>query len=237
MSHSNISLAYEKPKEITFSIPRSKKNTDALWLNDIYTEAFARMGIKFFLEEYPGNRSNLLVREGIVDGELERVYSYLDFNEDLVRVKENNRIVSFCAYSADEHLKLDGWDSLKNKDFKIGYRLGVKLPEKILPLIIDKKKIIVSRSFDIAVTKLKYKRIDIYIELESHVNVQLKNRVFDELNIKMYNVGIMDNLTSHAYLNSKHKTLEPELSRVLSEMKKEGLFREYMIKYDADFKW
>ena len=46
-------------------------------------------------------------------------------------------------------------------------------------------------------------------------------------NSKLRVAGVMDKFTAHAFLHKKHKALVPQLSNILKEMKKEGLFEKY----------
>lgn len=232
-----ILFSYEKPEEITFATNHTKVNRGSFWLKAIYTEAFSRMGIKFNLIYLPGNRASTMAEAGLVDGELERVYSYQDIQNNLIRVKENSKVISFAAFSLDENINLGGWKSLKNYNYRVGYRLGTKLPEKMLPSLIKEENISATRDVYAAIAKLKMLRIDIYIDIEEFTERFKASEEFKNLDIKLHKVGIMQVVTAHAYLHKKHEALEPELSKTLYNMKKEGFFDKYKKEYNLNIKW
>lgn len=227
---------YEKPKEITFSVIGDKNNKTSLWLNDIYTEAFRRMGIKFKVVFLPGNRAAKYSELGITDGEIERVETFGEFHRNLVKVREHSRILVFSAYSFNENIKLDGWDSLIDKDYKIGYKLGTKLIENEILKRVDKSQVSATVNGYSSLEKLNRGRIDIFIDIEGDIDKYTEHPEFNNRRA-LHKVGVMTEITVHAHLNVKHKELEPELSDILAEMKKEGLFKEYMKKYNENYRW
>lgn len=213
-------FAYEKPKKITFACA----NKPSEKLVNVYMEAFRRLGISFEYYVVPARRASQMSNSGEVDGEISRVCCYGKVYPDLVRVKEANKILFFKAYSFNSNIRLDGWNSLKGTEYNIDYRMGVKLVEKHILENAEKNQVTVIRKVSSAISRMDINRSDIYIDTDSMVESYLKTSEFKSLNKKLYEVGIMEKTTAHAFLNKKHKSLEPELSRVLKDLKKEGYF-------------
>lgn len=236
ISITETSLTYEKPKKIVFSISSVKVDTIGKWLIDIYTEAFHRIEIKFDVEFVPRNRAAEVANAGIVDGEIERVYSYIKGNSNLIRVEENSRLIVFSAFSLDKSIELDNWSSIDKTNYSYGYRLGIKLIERELKNRVPENNITSARKIDSIASLLENKRIDIYIEIQDYVSLIQKSRENDTIK-KLHKIGIMEKISAHAYLHKKHKKLEPELSKVLADMKKEGIFKIYMDKHNLNLEW
>jgi hypothetical protein len=219
--------SYTVPSKIVLSGTLETKNSlQGKFLKMVYTEAFKRLGIEFEYKGFPAKRSSFMSDTGKTDGEISRVYEYLDTHPNMVRVKEYVIICLFNAYAFKPGIKLDGWESLKGTDYNVEYRRGVKKCEAKLPEVVSKEKLSAITSIKSGAKKLINRRTDILITLDYIMNELL---LLDEFkNSGIYIAGIMDSsTTAHAFLHKKHKLLVPKLSSVLKQMKTEGLLEKY----------
>lgn len=217
---SSSALAIEKPKKITFVCG----NIPSEGLVNLYTDAFKRMGIEFDYYVLPAKRAGVVANRGEADGEISRIYSYSESFHNLVRVSEANNVMQFKAYSCNPNIKLNGWKSLEDKNYYIDYRLGVKHCELNILLRTPRERVFAARKLSVGINKLLHHRTDIFIDVEDLVERYLNSEEFKKNNMQLYEVGTMDSITTHAFLHEKYKDLEPELSRVLKEIKKEKIY-------------
>ena len=211
--------------KITLVLPRKPDNFLAKWLNMIYSEAFRRLDMEFVYKYTSPKRCTRLSDSGKVDGELWRVYDYNSMHPNLVRVEESPFSNRFCAYATASDIELDGWESLRNTDYKIDYRRGQKKTHEKLPSIVRKKNLEMINHWNHGLKRLILGRSDIYVDIEWTINDALKSDEFRHSDIHV--VGVMETVSSHAFLHKKHKDLVPKLSAVLKEMKNEGLIEKY----------
>lgn len=211
--------------KITLVLPRKPDNFLAKWLNMIYTEAFKRLNMEFVYKYTSPKRCMLLSDSGKVDGELWRVYDYNSAHPNLIRVDESPFSNRFCAYATAPDIKLNGWESLRGTDYKVDYRRGQKKTHEKLPDIVKKENLTMINHWTHGLKRLIAGRSDIYVDIEWTIKDALKADEFKDSNI--YIVGVMETLSSHAFLHKKHKQLVPKLSDVLKEMKNEGLIEKY----------
>ena len=202
------------------------------WFLKIYTEAFSRMDISLQYYVLPPKRASLYSDEGILDGELSRVYDYDTTHPNLIRVEEHHLTSVFSAFSTNTAIKLNGWKSLKNTGYRIGYRLGLKKTGEELTKIIPLEYLVEAASIESGLRMLLMGRTDIFIEPEDGVFDYLNSYKYLEEKQKKANeihkVGVMEMVTSHMWLHKKHRELAPRLSVILRDMKREALFELYL---------
>jgi len=202
------------------------------WFLKIYTEALSRMGISLDYRVLPPKRASIYSDQGVLDGELSRVFDYNTEHTNLVRVEEHHLYSVFSAFAADPTITLNGWESLHSTNYKVDYRRGIKKCSEKLSAIVPPELLSETSSIQAGVRRLLTGRTDIYIEPEDGVFDYLKS---DELQkIKkgdeptIHKVGIMETVTSHFWLHKKHQDLVPRISGILRDMKEEGLFELYL---------
>lgn len=151
---------------------------------------------------------------------------------NLIRVEEHHLLSVFSAFSTDPTITVNGWQSLNNADYNIEYRRGIKKCAEKLNAIIPADRLSEINSIADGVGKLLMRRTDIFIEPEDGVFDYLKSEEFLRLSkareLTIHKVGIMEIVTSHLWLHKKHQALVPQLSIILADMKKEGLFELYL---------
>lgn len=222
--------AYVRPAQLKFVFSSPVDNQLTQWLILIYTDALKRMGIDMLFMDVPPKRASLYTDNNKADAELSRVATYNKTHPDMVRVEEHNLFVNFVAYAADSTIQLHGWESLKETNYKVDYRLGITKCEQQLVNVVEPYNLNATIDIQRSFKKLFAGRVDIYVDAQDLAESFLKSDTFKLLSNeqKIYRVGFMEQTTGHAFLHKKHKQLVPELSAILKSMKKEGVFTQYL---------
>ena len=191
-------------------------------LSTIYKEAFNRMGYEFKLISQPGERAMIDANQGIVDGEAGRIKN-IDRKRyaNLIRVPYPIVTIKDGAYAIDESIKIEGWESLVGKPYKVGLLKGIKSVEQKLPLYVDEAHIVTLSSVVQCLKMLQARRIDVFI-----VGTQVEDTAYmksgDYKEVKR--VGIVESKELYPWLNQRHKNLIQPLAETLKSMKSEGRF-------------
>jgi polar amino acid transport system substrate-binding protein len=205
----------------TYAYPADHPQTKRLIR--LVKEATSRAGFDFAFEHNPAKRATRRAINGLVDGEMIRVRQYGVLHPELVRVEEHHTEDRFIAYVIDPKIKLDGWNSLKGRDFKIDYRRGVMAPTQNLPNVVPKKNLTVLNSVDSAFRRLFLGRSDIFVDSEGSSENFLNSDAYKIISEgrKIYRAGNMLVTTGHVWLHNKHRHLAPKLSGEFRKMKLE----------------
>jgi hypothetical protein len=199
----------------------TKASFTGKWLNLIYTEVFRRLGYELEYKGYPNERANVMAETGVVDGEIQRAASYQKISKNLLRVEEPSFSGHVAAYAATPGVVLDGWESLKNTNYRVEYRRGSKLPQTVLPKVVRPEKLSTISTVEQGLKKLIAGRTDIFIEQEL---------VVDKAEIdysSLYQAGIVYTGNSYLYMHKRHAALLPKIAEVLKNMKQEGVVERY----------
>lgn len=212
-------------EDIVMVSPRPPDSSEGKWFSLVYTEAFKRLGLNLVYKQYPSKRCSFLSNNGVVDGELERVYSFNSAYPNLIRVDTPLNEIRFIALASAPNLSLDSWKSLKNRDFHINYRRGVKLCEEMLLKVVKPENIEAISTAEQGLSKLLAGRTDLYIDIETVIKRAMAKN--ESARTSLYKAGLLQQITTHPFLHKKHKDLILPLSTVLNSMKQEGLFEIY----------
>ena len=188
----------------------------------IYSEAFKRLGYQFKLISLPGERSLVDANSGVVDGEATRI-AQLDLNKypNLVRVPEPIIVIKDGAYSADPSIRINGWESLRGKGYKVGLYKGIKSIEQKLPLYVEKENIVTLTDFEQCLKMLQERRIDIFIvPILIEESAPMKSPAYSDIK----RVGIVEEKILYPWFNKRHKELVSRLADTLKAMKVDGTF-------------
>jgi len=191
--------------------------------NLVLTEAFQRNGIKFKLEAVPALRAIELVNTGVADGDAFRIYEFGEANPNYFRIEEPYYSLDFVGFAAKPDIQLDGWASLKEGHYRVGYRAGVKKMEDNLVGFIDEDKLItVPGDATEGFKMLTAGRFDVFVTTPEAVALIQSNNFKD-----VYNAGVLDATLIYPYLHKKHANLAPQIAATIKEMKEEGLLERY----------
>jgi hypothetical protein len=215
----NHGLAKDK-KSLTFAYPNSLNHPQAIRLVSILEEACKRIGYKCKLIILPGKRGTAELVAGSIDGEMIRISHYGNNKPSLVRVEEHHSEGFFEAYS-NKKISLNGWKSLKNKNYKVSYNRSTVLPSKKLPLYVKKENIGKVSSVAAGFSMLRFNRADIFVDSKSNIRAYkaTKNYRTQSKTHLIYFVGVMSSVRGHIWLHKKHAKIALDLSRVLVDMK------------------
>lgn len=222
-------------EQVTFVSARPKSHRTTQWLILIYTEAFRRLGIDFKFVEVPVDRASAYSNSGRVGGELSRIYNYSDYYNNMVRVEEPNYSDRFTAFSRIERSSVTGWEALRGTGYRVEYRRGIARCKQKLSEVVPFTQLAVSNSIHEGISKLIAGRFDVYIDVEGSVDEYLRSQKFQGIasGRTIYKVGVMEELTAHAFLHKRHKALLKPLSTILRQMKEEGMFKRYSEQVEA----
>lgn len=205
------------------------KNTyHGRWLELIYSDLFHRLGYELQYDAYPSARASEMSSSGVVDGEINRVSMYGTMHPEVIRVDESHFETAIAAYAVKPGIRVDGWQSLKNKNYKIEYRRATRIVEKALSSVSNPENISIANTVEQGLIKLIRERTDLYIDVEGIVDGQLSlvNK-YDFGSSAVYKAGIMERDTLHLYLHKKNASLVPRVANELKVMKQEGLVEYY----------
>jgi hypothetical protein len=171
-----------------------------------YTEAFGRMGCGFKLISQPGERAMVDANQGIVDGEAGRI-SNIDRKKyaNLIMVPYPIVTMEDGAYATDHSIKINGWESLAGKPYKVGLLKGIKSVEQKLPLYVDKKNIVTLSDVEQGIKMLQAKRIDLFI-----VGTQVEDSAYMQSGAykEVKRVGILETKVLYPWLHKRHRAFE-----------------------------
>ena len=195
----------------------------------VFTEAFGRLGYELQYDGYPAARASAMSDSGEADGEISRVFEYQAAHPNLIRVEEELYSTNFVAFAAKSGIVLQGWNSLKNTDYIVDYRRGVKLSESRLSQVVPPGHLSEVTSAAQGLKKLISGRTDLYVDVEFTILEAKKGLSPNAFDVSaLYPAGIMQKVDAFSYLHKKHALLVPQLTKTLKAMKQEGLFDSYL---------
>ena len=226
---SEITGQMDRPEKLILSVSQTRESPVSKVYDKMYAEISSRLGIPIVLKYLPGKRSSFYSDTGRVDGEASRVSVYHKVHPNMIIVREHITEVVFAAFAVKSGLRLEGWDSLSDTDLRVEYIQGTLLPEMMLSGIVKKRNLSVVGNRIQGLKKLVANRTDIFIEPALLISALLRLPEFKTA--KIYKAGDMQKVTVHAFLYNRHKSIEPEMSKVIKAIRNEGLIKQYI--YDA----
>ncbi|MCP4162415.1 MAG: amino acid ABC transporter substrate-binding protein [Deltaproteobacteria bacterium] len=232
----SIQTSESAEKEIVMALYIPKNNPTGRFVYLVYTEAFRRLGLKMTYKHIPAKRISLMVDDGLVDGELARIFSYGDQHPNLIRVEEPAFSTSIVAFTINPTIKLEGWNSLRDTEYKVEYMRGEKTSSIKLPVLVPHNNLSIITTWDQGLKKLVIGRIDILVAPElvirhllktSRIEQFLQSKSKESSEIRV--AGVFEKISAHAYLHKKHKELAMKLAKILRAMKNEGLIKKYQM--------
>lgn len=198
-----------------FSAPITSPAGDG-FLDLLYGELFARLGIDFEIQLLPGERALRNADDGIDDGDVCRIANLSQRYPNLVRTTEPVLEYRMAVFSAGEELALSGADSLWP------YRLGILSGWKILEDVTSGHP----RRWELAATdqlflmlaagRLDLVFIDRLLGREAIARLELTG-------IRELSPPLLTG-TWYLYLHRRHQALLPAIDRELRRMKEDGSY-------------
>ncbi|WP_031483112.1 substrate-binding periplasmic protein [Maridesulfovibrio frigidus] len=217
-------------REMTFvySQPLEFPKTQALIR--LYSEVFRRAGIRFRYLNVPSKRAMSLLCSGEVDGDLGRLYSFMNQDRCVVRVGEPNFSISITAFSANPNISLNGWESLRGSKYKAECFRGELICLTRISDLLPPDQCSEVNTVHQGIQKLFKGRTDVFIKGTGAVDWYLKSDQFKIISQgrKIYKSGVMERTTSHMFLYRRHAYLASKIAEILRDMKKDGSFQQLM---------
>ncbi|MDC7220900.1 MAG: transporter substrate-binding domain-containing protein [Spirochaetales bacterium] len=196
---------------------------------DLIRDAFSLLGYELIPVYYPNARCTVLANGGEVDGLPHKVWEFNQSYPNLLRVNVPVITARLVAYSSDPELKLEGWESLVNTDYRVGYFSGTAYSEEKLASLLPAGQLRPLHNRESALEMVYAKRIDFYIDVEIATdNIIGQKKKYEE---KIFKSGIMEEKANYIFLHEKHRELILPLEEVLerlteTEREKNGNIRE-----------
>ena len=223
-----------KTLTIVVSSPENTPYYD--WSLLVFTEAFKRAGATYVQKVFPSARATLEVAQGRVDGEASRIYEFTDNgdNPNHLRVEAVVMNWEWLVYTAKPDIKINGWASLKGKNYKVAYVRGTKKVSDNLAGLIDPANVTELIDNINGFRMLLLGRFDLFISSGELNCKQLL--IGDEFRGKgIYKAGVVDSAPLYLYLNKKHAAIAPKIAKALNDMRAEGLMEAYTQKIEQKY--
>jgi polar amino acid transport system substrate-binding protein len=184
--------------------------------DQILIEAFGRLKQPIKIAHLPTERSIANANLGITDGEFPRISGLENLYPNLIIVPEKIDDFEFVAFTWRTDIQLKDWSSCK--PYNVAIVRGWKILEENLT---DVKSLVRVKNQTLLFSLLAEHRIDIVIYSRFEGYEMIKN-------LKMKSIrGLEPPLAKRAmflYLNKKHLSLIPELTRQLRSMKNDRTY-------------
>ncbi len=218
---------YFNERPFLMAINRPEGSRPYQFLDLVYQEIFNRLDIQLDMEYLPLKRGFIEVINGKFDGETSRVLEYGDKHETLIRVSESLYSTNLSAFTIEpDRVDLNGWDSLKETDYKVEYPHGVVISEINLKKVVKPKNLTNVTTAEQGIKKLMLGRTDLYIG-DDLVVYPLLESLKTEYDVEVFKAGIMKVVPLYMYIHEKNAFMEPIFSQVIKDMKEEGIIDEY----------
>ncbi len=150
-----------------------------------YSEAFKRLGLRFRYKVYVPIRASIEANRGNVDGEPARIRDHNTIYKNLIRVEEPVIVIQVNAYAIDPNIKINTWEDLQGKAYRIEYYRGIAIVEKRLIKLVEPERLTTISNPVQSLKKLILNRIDLFIDVHGRVGPLLKTSQFKEYNIRV----------------------------------------------------
>ncbi len=188
-------------------------------------DAFGQLGYDVEIRNYPPLRASHEADAGHVDGEAGRTAQYGERHPVLVRADEVVVVAGIAAFSTDPAIQLDGWDSLKDKPYRVTYRSGYELTRSRLERVVPPAQLSAAASGQLGMQSLALGRSDIYVDTQEFGQLMMDSMPERYSNVRM--AGWMEQLPLYFYLHQRHAALAPRLAAVLRQMRSDGALDRY----------
>ncbi|WP_020405607.1 substrate-binding periplasmic protein [Hahella ganghwensis] len=210
---------YSRSQEVTFSTFQGEDPITHISI-DIMTDAYRRLGITMKVLPQPGERALITANSGLIDGELFRIKGMDDIYKNLIRVPVAIAEIEIVAFARKESpISVSGWASLT--PFKVGYNRGVKVIEDNL---LPSTHVEPANTVENAMKMLEAGRTDIAIDgLINGLKIINDLGFKDLLPIE----PPLEVIHGFHYLHTKNRHMLKPLTKILRDMEKEGVIRNY----------
>jgi hypothetical protein len=208
------------------------------WMLLVYEDAFQKLNMPFRLLTVPLARQEKMTEEGLIDAQVGRVYEYGEIHKELVRVEAPFINLEINIYSNNPDLKLNSLNEIISKKLKIEYRRGVMICENALKTIFLGKEINTLIDADQGLSKLLKKRIDLYCDVNHHIEQFIHQGTFTQKQIgNIHPVHQLKKAPMYVYVIKKHQTMATDFAKILLQMEQKGLIEKYKLQAQKEVGW
>ena len=188
----------------------------------VLREAYQQLGFEIIIRKYPAQRSLVESNSGNTDGEVNRINGINRHYPNLLQVISPINYLEGVIFSFQK--KPFNGTLAQCRNCLIGIRRGTKFAEKAT---FGLRRTIVNTNSQL------FKMLDL-----ERINMVLTSRTEGLLELKKLNLPLVHILSPpviktdlYHYLHKKHKNLLPKISKVLSQMGKEGCIEAIRSEY------
>ena len=196
------------------------------WYHRLITEAFDRLGITLEYAVYPPLRASTLLHTGKIDVEGLRAAGYEDDNPNAVIVRESILTTKYGMATVDPDIQLDRLADLENTNYRVEYLRGIEPLGDMLTDIVPEGYLFAITSPEQGLNKLLAGRSDVFIDFPGRISALKESLGLTLAGIRV--AEFEDDIVVYPVLHRRHADLAQPLQQVLSEMKAQGLFEQYM---------
>ncbi len=190
------------------------------FLDLVVAEAFRRIGVEAeVVYSKASARALQLANEGMDDGAAMRIKGIDSKYPNLIRVPEKVVDNSFAAFSLDQTLQTEGWDSLE--PYIVGHIIGWRIFENNLR---GHANVTTVKTPEQLFALLERDRIDIALfdRWQGLWRAQVRG-----LEVTVHEPPLATR-EMFMYLHKKHRKLVPKVALALAEMKEDGAYQEIL---------
>lgn len=210
-----------RPQLVLAAAKEVAESYHGAWLELIYREACARIGLELVLVPYPARRASSVSDAGLVDGEINRVRSYGALHPEMIRIDPPHFAMHFSVYGHASQRVGKGWDGLsESRTARIDFRNGVVRCHEMLGARIPPSRLAAVDNATLGIRKLAQRRSDLYVDLEFVVERVLLQPEFAQARIRK--LAVVEKADMHCYLHPSKRELAVPLSSALAAMHREG---------------
>lgn len=187
------------------------------YYGELAREIFARVGISAKAIRLPSARSIINANEGIDDGVIGRIAGMDEKYKNLIMIPEPVVRLQFVAYSLDQKISIESWDSFK--PYSVGYIRGWRIYEKNLP---QTKSLTIVNNAEQLFKLLMNGRAEL-IMFEYYRGTWWNEYLGANAHIIGSPVAEKD---MYLYMHKKHKDLVPKITEAFKAMKQDGTFQK-----------
>ena len=196
------------------------------WARLIYTEAFTRMGVPLEMTTYTLARRTALIEDGVIDGEVSRIYAYADAHPGLIRIEEPVMDFTFSVYTGSPSLRAQKLDELPVNTM-VEHRRGILMCENALKKSFAPELISNVTSTEQGLKKLLARRSDAYCDIDAYIKETLQTSADLKGTTGVRKLFDLAAVPTYPYIFRRHADLAPKLTATLKQMRAEGLLVAY----------
>jgi hypothetical protein len=208
---------------ITFAIGAGEEKPIYKALDQISSEAFAKMNVGYRSIPCIPTRCGQMVTQNMVDGEPVRPGGYSHFYPQLLRVDASIVSMSIVAIVKDPIIQINAISDLEDHDLNIGFQHGYRNFDLLVPRYVDERNIVRMVHWREGLEKLDSGDIDVLLALKqiAVTEIPAERRA-------QYMIADMQDaleLRTYPFLNQRYDELRRPLEDAINEMKASGRIR------------